>query len=172
VELLRLGHVAQGSAGVGRPAAWLVAAVALGGCLGGPRLDQAAVGEVRTSSFRAGLAEASNPAVGTSRASTELEGESDAGLDAADAATGAEPAVPVDDQQPLAAPPAAPPSGAADDSVRCGDGVLDDNELCDVAIEAGLPGACPTSCASDPCHPQQLKAQACFSRCVAGASTC
>jgi hypothetical protein len=110
--------------------------------------------------------------------------ESDAGLDVADAASSVEPAasmdegqpseppaVPLDAGQPPGAPPT-PPPGSADDSVRCGDGVLDDDELCDVSIEAGQPGACPTSCASDPCHPQRLVIQGCFSRCVAAASSC
>jgi hypothetical protein len=41
-----------------------------------------------------------------------------------------------------------------------------------VAIEAGQPGACPTECASDACHPQKLVAQGCFSRCVPTASSC
>jgi len=38
------------------------------------------------------------------------------------------------------------------DQALCGDGVLDEGELCDTGIAAGQPGACPTECDSgDPC---------------------
>lgn len=58
-----------------------------------------------------------------------------------------------------------------DDSVRCGNGVLDADELCDFTIPEGEDGACPTaeSCASesdDPCYPRVLDPRGCFSQCV------
>jgi hypothetical protein len=78
---------------------------------------------------------------------------------------GAPPAI--DPGQPPARPAAAPPPGAADDSVRCGNGILDDDELCDVAIGDGEVGACPNACpSSDPCHPEMLHVQTCWSRYV------
>jgi hypothetical protein len=54
------------------------------------------------------------------------------------------------------------PSG--DDSVRCGDGVLDANELCDIGIKDGKRGACVTDCGSDPCA--KLQVHGCMTQCV------
>jgi hypothetical protein len=61
----------------------------------------------------------------------------------------------------------APPS---DDSVRCGNGVLDSDELCDVVIPEGQPGACPTRCEQlDACHEAMLAVRTCWTQCVLGA---
>jgi hypothetical protein len=57
----------------------------------------------------------------------------------------------------------------SDDSVRCGNGVLDPDELCDVAIPSGEPGACPNECAPAPtgCPARMLSVRTCWSACVA-----
>jgi hypothetical protein len=90
---------------------------------------------------------------------------SGAGLDAPDAGTGmGEPTAPVDHPQPPEPSPVPPSTG--DDSVHCGNGVVDVTELCDTAIPAGKKGACPTSCTSDACHPQVLQISGCLSRCL------
>src|SRR5262249_16885920 len=39
------------------------------------------------------------------------------------------------------------PANDPDCSAGCGNGVLDAGELCDIAIPAGSPNACPTACA-------------------------
>jgi hypothetical protein len=44
--------------------------------------------------------------------------------------------------------------------------VLDDDELCDVAIAEGEPGACLTDCEDDPCAPEVLEVHSCWSVCV------
>ncbi len=50
----------------------------------------------------------------------------------------------------------------------CGNGVLDNGETCDIAIAAGHPGACPTSCnpGADPCNPVKLQGTGCQAVCV------
>jgi hypothetical protein len=56
---------------------------------------------------------------------------------------------------------------AADGSQRCGDGRVDDAELCDTAIAKGQPGACPTRCTSDDsCAPAELRGEGCLRQCV------
>jgi cysteine-rich repeat protein len=51
--------------------------------------------------------------------------------------------------------------------VHCGDGKVNEDEACDVAIAAGQPGACPTQCLSDdPCQPLYLQGEGCDARCV------
>lgn len=55
-----------------------------------------------------------------------------------------------------------------DSSSLCGDGVVDNTEFCDSAIEAGMPGACPTACESDDaCEPKVLVGSGCKRRCMA-----
>jgi hypothetical protein len=57
----------------------------------------------------------------------------------------------------------------ADDSPWCGDGMLQDDELCDVAIPEGMPGACPTECEPlDACHAAKLMVAGCHSQCGLG----
>jgi hypothetical protein len=55
-----------------------------------------------------------------------------------------------------------------DCSATCGDGVVQAGELCDTAIAAGLPGACPTTCSDgDPCTDDLLlSAGTCSATCV------
>ncbi len=55
----------------------------------------------------------------------------------------------------------------SDDSVRCGDGLLDEDELCDIAIAPGEEGACPSSCEPAPgCPEQTLLVRSCWTRCA------
>jgi hypothetical protein len=57
----------------------------------------------------------------------------------------------------------------SDDSTRCGNGVLDQGELCDIKIESGEPGACPTECEQpDACHEGKLDVHGCYTQCVPG----
>lgn len=50
--------------------------------------------------------------------------------------------------------------------VGCGDGVRVGSEVCDTAIAAGQPDACPSRCqAADPCRPQSLVGTGCDARC-------
>ncbi len=77
---------------------------------------------------------------------------------------------PSDDDDPEAEPAPPPPSEegtASSDSVRCGDGVVDSGELCDIAIGEDEPGSCPMDCDdSDPCKPQRYVVLGCRTRCV------
>jgi hypothetical protein len=43
-------------------------------------------------------------------------------------------------------PPPGPPDGGTTTEPGCGNGLIDQGETCDIAIPAGTPGACPTSC--------------------------
>lgn len=140
---------------------WLLPASLASGCLGGPQIDPGTVarGEVRTSSYHVGL-------------TTEADrNRADAGIEDAsaepDAAAQADAAPPQPEPPPPPGTGDVPPPNASDDSAHCGDGFLDDNELCDVGIKLGQPGACPSGCNNDdPCHPQKLMVQTCWSRCV------
>jgi cysteine-rich repeat protein len=50
--------------------------------------------------------------------------------------------------------------------IGCGDGIVFGSELCDVAIDEGQPGACPTSCNNDdPCVVSTLVEDGCQTRC-------
>lgn len=52
--------------------------------------------------------------------------------------------------------------------MRCGDGKVEDGERCDIAIEAGKPGACPRSCLSeDPCQELAPEGRSCQAYCAA-----
>ena len=81
-----------------------------------------------------------------------------------------------DDEAADESAPATPQSDASmaefvgsDDSVRCGDGVLDDDELCDISIADGEVGACPTECAAlDECHVPAIALRTCWTQCVLG----
>jgi hypothetical protein len=82
-----------------------------------------------------------------------------------------------DDQAADETTPVAPESDASmelvasDDSVRCGDGVLDEDELCDISIADGEKGACPTECAAlDECHAPAIALRTCWTQCVLGAA--
>jgi hypothetical protein len=82
----------------------------------------------------------------------------------ADAGTGNGPSAPVDNPQPPESRPVSDRAATADDSVRCGDGHLDQDELCDIAIADGEDGACPTDCGKDPCA--KLDVHGCMTACV------
>jgi hypothetical protein len=50
---------------------------------------------------------------------------------------------------------------------RCGDGQLDEDELCDTAIAAGLDGACPDACgASSECEFRTVVGRNCQTECI------
>ena len=78
----------------------------------------------------------------------------------------------------MLAPPAAGASstvtaGSAAPTTRCGDGDITGAETCDIAIEAGMPGACPTECPPlSPCTPRALNGTGCQSECVLIALSC
>lgn len=56
--------------------------------------------------------------------------------------------------------------GWSDDSASCGNGVLDENELCDYAILEGE-GMCPDSCDPAPgCPDETLIVRGCMTRCM------
>ena len=54
------------------------------------------------------------------------------------------------------------------DVLECGNGKLDQGELCDVEILPGKAGACPTQCPTDDaCEPRVLTGADCDVECVA-----
>ena len=147
-----------------------------GACAGsGPtRLEDFANGKVSTSAYQAGLSSGANKErMGNATADGSVS-------DTPDTATADGPPASMEGRHPSepaatsmtssdddAGLPWIPPLGSATDDPRCGNGVLDDTELCDVSIKEGEPGACPLVCpANDACHPEMLIAQGCFSRCV------
>ncbi|MET0388398.1 MAG: DUF4215 domain-containing protein [Polyangiales bacterium] len=75
---------------------------------------------------------------------------------------------------PGAARPAPPrveccvPGRRLDECVsQCGDGIVQGDEACDVAIEAGAPGACPTACGvTEACVPEVLRGSGCLALCA------
>ena len=135
----------------------VLGAVAVAGCLGEPGIDpelqaqrdQLSRQTVETAGFDRGDAIADR--------SAELA-DSDAGMDADPMATPEEP-----DPEPAEPPPV---PGGADDSVRCGNGVLDNDEICEISLPEGEPGACPSKCSDDPCKPEKMEARGCWSVCL------
>jgi hypothetical protein len=64
-------------------------------------------------------------------------------------------------------------SGGAPAQPRCGNGVLDDGELCDMSIAEGKPGACPTKCEDAAhCVPRGVSGTGCQAQCVVLTPTC
>ncbi|HXJ22595.1 MAG TPA: hypothetical protein VMT03_20420 [Polyangia bacterium] len=58
------------------------------------------------------------------------------------------------------------PDGGAAPEPGCGNGVIDQNETCDVAIAAGAPGACPRTCDTGiACAPYVASGKACTLTC-------
>jgi hypothetical protein len=134
------------------------------GCLGGPA-DGPHVGwggQNESSSLKLTADDKAHPQRGVAGAGGDMEGEPEAVMED-------EPSAPVDDPQPPAPRPDSAPSGASsDDSVRCGDGVLDADEVCDIAIADGEDGACVTDCGDDPCA--KLDVHGCMTSCVTDTS--
>jgi hypothetical protein len=65
-------------------------------------------------------------------------------------------------------PPGATHGVDDDCPVVCGNGIVEPGEICDTAIAALLPGACPTGCpSSDPCMPRILSGSGCQAACSA-----
>jgi hypothetical protein len=151
-------RVQLSSAGGFLPAVVAISALLLSGCWGGPSIGPRIGSKGRDSDDTVPVTKEALP-----QAHSEMAG-SGAQLDAPDAGMGDEPSAPVDHPQPPEPRPV-PPS-TADDSVHCGNGVVDDTELCDIAIADGDPGACPAACKTDACHPQALEIRGCMSRCV------
>lgn len=57
-------------------------------------------------------------------------------------------------------------SDAASTPPTCGDGVVDEGERCDTAIDRGEPGACPDGCSGgEGCQRNELVGDACQARC-------
>jgi hypothetical protein len=152
----------NGGAAEVAPGLVLALGLVLSGCFQAPQFGAAAESQLRDTSRPTGVVSGSHTSL-TSQESTDQD---------ADGGTVAQ--EPEPEPQPMGggagagAPPVA--STAPDDSVRCGNGVVDQNETCDVSIDQGLPGHCPLSCpASDPCHPLELMLRGCATRCVPAA---
>src|SRR5262249_12308787 len=61
----------------------------------------------------------------------------------------------------------APNKSVEECQAECGDGKVTGNELCDIALSPGRPGACPTNCdPSDSCQRSFLHATGCVAQCV------
>jgi len=135
----------------------LLAAMPVGGCVGGSSVDpelEAQRRELSKQTIETGGFEDDEP---KRRSGAELA-DSDAGMD--------EDTTPAPlDTDPQPAEPA-PSSGYGDDSVRCGNGVLDEDELCEIALPEGEPGACPSGCSEDECHPEIMEVRGCWSVCI------
>jgi hypothetical protein len=133
------------------------------GCWGGPGVGSKLEAEQREHSSQT-IETADYPLHGAQAGSgAEMEDEEAAGdEDTSPASLDPQPA------EPAADPDAGePPPHYGDDSARCGNGVLDADEICDVTIPEGEEGACPTECHGfDDCHPLKLRAQTCWSACV------
>ncbi len=156
----------------------LLACMLLGGCWGGAQLDPNLEAHLRDTTRPSPETHTSVAALGTAGAGDDAGADSppssgdgsepagEAGASGSTAGAGA----PAPTGSPQASGSAGAPSiPASDDSVRCGDGALDPEELCDVAIPEGEPGACPTSCdAGSECHPLVLELHTCWTRCIEG----
>jgi len=143
------------------PAGWtltlLLAAMLMSGCFGGPSIDpqlEAQRRELSKQTIETGGFEEHEP-----------EGGSDDELADADAGMDEEMTPAPLDTNPQPAEPA-PSPGYGDDSVRCGNGVLDDDEICEIALPEGEPGACPSQCSDDECNPEIMEVRGCWSVCI------
>jgi len=143
--------------------AWLLTVGLLAGCLGGsgedPKLEAQKRAGARQTISTAEFQAREEPA---DESEAQAEDGSEADMDSTPA--------PLDNPQPAepapASPGASPGASFADDSVYCGNGDLDDDELCDVAIAEGETGACPSRCSDDPCAPEVLEVHTCWSVCL------
>ena len=158
-----------------------LAALAVIGCgSGGSGLEDTARNISRRSSQKLENAGQAGAGAEDDAADAQDEGVAGEGDDAADEmADDSAPSDPTPngssapDGRKLATEPVVGAMGpAADDSVRCGDGVLDLDELCDITIETGEEGACPVlaDCPMfDACHAPKLEVRGCWTQCVLGA---
>ena len=152
-----------------RPAVWtltlLLTALSFAGCYGGPSIDPQLEAQRRELSKQTIDTQAGTDEDRQARLSdAEVEGE-DAAMD--EETTPA----PVDNPQPPG-PAATPGDGGppiSDDSGRCGNGVLDDDELCEIGIPEGEEGACPSECGGDECNPERLEVRGCWTVCLPAA---
>jgi hypothetical protein len=139
-----------------RPAEWtltlLLAVMPMAGCLGGPSQEPQLEIQQRELSKRP-----TNPRPG--RRDPRPADEMGAELDGEDAGMDDETPAPLDPQP-------AEPAPESDDSVRCGNGVLDDEELCEIGIPEGEPGSCPSDCPGDECNPERLEVNGCRTVCL------
>lgn len=141
---------------------WLIS-VAVVGC-GSQRADLAASGLVSTSeesalsgdderSARLAAAREEEEGSGEDEGTTEEEGDEEQAEPLWDSDAGVDP---FEDEATL-----------SDDSARCGNGILDEDEICEISIPAGQPGACPTRCRPEPgCPSETMFVRSCWSRCV------
>jgi hypothetical protein len=139
----------------------LLAAMPMGGCFGGPSVDprlEAQRRELSKQTIETGGFEDDEP---QGPAADELD-DSDAGMDDQDMTP-----APLDNNPQPAEP--APTPAYGDDSVRCGNGVLDDDEICEIALPEGEPGACPSGCSTDECNPEIFEIRGCWSVCLPAA---
>ena len=159
-------------------AAWLGAI----GCYGGPGIDpqlQAQQRELSKQTVSTETAElparegdeeemAAETAMPMAGAGAPSDPEED--QDAEEPTDEPEAPAPSDDDDPETEPAPPPPPDeetGSSDSVRCGDGVVNTDEYCDIAIEEGEPGSCPMDCDnSDPCKPLRYVVLGCRTRCV------
>jgi hypothetical protein len=156
-----------------RPGALLciAALVAIGCGSGGTGLEDTARNISRRSSQQ--LEHSGNAGAGAEdgqAADGEDQGVAGAGDEAADdgADEMADESAPAD---PTPTPPTVPDAPVSDDSVRCGNGVRDMDELCDITIAEGEEGACPVldDCPMfDACHAPKLEVRGCWTQCVLG----
>jgi hypothetical protein len=158
---------------------WLsTALLAAVGCNGGPSIDPQLLAQRRALSketvsteelpVREGDEEATDIAMGMAGMGAPEDLKNDP--EAEERTDDPEAPAPSNDDDPEAepAPTPLPDDSVSTDSARCGDGVVDTNEQCDIAIEEGEPGSCPTECDnSDPCKPQRYVVLGCRTRCVA-----
>ena len=149
----------------GRPCAWLLVVGLLAGCWGGSGIDPKLEAQQRKTS-RQTISTADFPIEEEPAEEPADEAAAEADADDSEPAMGDPTPAPLDNPQPAEPAPASQHPPYADDSVYCGNGVLDDDELCDVAIDEGEPGACPLRCSDDPCAPEVLEIRSCWSVCV------
>jgi hypothetical protein len=155
VKVLRINENRPALGVGGMPTLMLAAAMA--GCFGETGIDP---------DLEAQRRELSRQTIETGGFEREdLMAEVQVELDDADSGMEEEPMVPPPDPDPQAGDPPPVPSHS-DDSVRCGNGVLDNDEICEISLPDGEPGACPSKCSDDPCNPEKMEARGCWSVCV------
>lgn len=129
----------------------------------------------RNISHRTRSVEAATSADGGDTTADDDAAMDDSAADEADESTASDStlsgATSSDDQDLDGEPAMAVDTVHSDDSARCGDGKLQEDELCDVGIAQGKLGACPMPSDCEPldsCHAAKLKVDTCWSQCVLG----